>query len=142
MNDMSLHAGILPHRLHNRAPQLHDSLPRAAFGITAGAYGLMLLVYWLTFGAEAEGALMVAVSTVYVIMFFGVPWVLARLGEAMLRQRHGGHAAPKLDDFLQTGIQTWAGPMSGWSALIQVTLIPVGLAFATLGICIAVAMAR
>jgi hypothetical protein len=144
MNDMTLQPGdlTLRHRLHNRAPALHDSLPRAAFGITAGAYGLMMLAYWLTFGAHAEAAFMVAISTVYVIMYLGVPWVLARIGETMLRARHGGRAAPDLRRFLAGAIDTWAGPMSGWSAMVQVTLIPVGLAFATIGICLAIVAAR
>jgi hypothetical protein len=119
-----------------------DSLPDAAHGITAGAFGGMMLVYWLVFGAHAEAALSVAVSTVYVVMFFGTPWMLARLGESLLRQRHGGNAAPSLRDFLGGWLDTWTGPMSGWSALIQVTLIPVGLALATLGIGLAIIAAR
>jgi hypothetical protein len=129
------------------APQGHntptyDSLPYAAFGIPAGAAGAMMLAYWFTFGAYAEAAFMVAISTVYVLMFVGTPYVMARLGEQMLRDRHGGHAAPNLRDFLDGAIATWTGPMSGWSAMIQVTLIPVGLAFATIGICLAITFAR
>jgi len=134
-----LPAPLAPHG-HNLP--LYDTLPYAAFGIPVGAAGAMMLAYWLTFGAHAEAAFMVAISTVYVSMFIGTPYVMARLGEQMLRERHGGQAAPTLRDFLDGAIATWTGPMSGWSALIQVTLIPVGLAFATIGICLAIVAAR
>lgn len=119
-----------------------DSLPRGAFGIIAGAAGAMMLAYWLTFGAQAEAAFNVAISTVYVIMFVGTPYVLARIGEQMLRDRHGGNPAPSLRDFVAGRMETWTGPLSGWAALIQVTLIPVGLMVATIGICLAVVAAR
>lgn len=132
---------VAPHgHGHNRA--VYDSLPYAAFSIPAGAAGAMMLAYWLTFGAHAHAAFMVAISTVYVVMYIGTPYVMARIGEKMLRERHGGRAAPSLRDFLDGAIATWTGPMSGWSAMIQVTLIPVGLAFATIGICIVIYFAR
>lgn len=133
-------AAPLPAAGHN-AP-VYDTLPYAAFGIPVGAAGAMMLAYWLTFGAYAHAAFMVAISTVYVAMYIGTPYVMARLGETLLRERHGGRAAPTLREFLGGTIATWTGPMSGWSAMIQVTLIPVGLAFATIGICLAVSAAR
>lgn len=132
---------VAPHgHGHNRV--VYDTLPYAAFSIPVGASGAMMLAYWLTFGAYAHAAFMVAISTVYVVMYIGTPYVMARIGEKMLRDRHGGHAAPSLRDFLDGAIATWTGPMSGWSAMIQVTLIPVGLAFATIGICLAITFAR
>lgn len=144
-HDRDLH-GIatagLPHRLHNQPEHSYDTLPRGLYGITAASYGFIMLAYWLTFGAEAESGLMVAVSTAYVLMFGGVPFVMARLGEKMMRERHGGRQAPSLSDFLGGSIATFTGPMSGWSAAVQVALIPVGLAFATLAICIIIAIYR
>ena len=121
---------------------LYDTLPYAAFGIPVGSAGTILLAYWLTFGAYGHAAFMVAISTVYFAVIIGTPWVMARLGEPMLRKRHGGHAAPALHDFLRGEIATRTGPMSGWSAMIQVTLIPVGLACTTIGICLAIVAAR
>lgn len=139
-----LNGGLQPATLaqlgHNTP--VYDSLPYAAFGIPVGAAGAIMLAYWLTFGAYAHAAFMVAISTVYVVMYIGTPYVMARLGETMLRERHGGRQAPSLREFLDGAIATWTGPMSGWSAMIQVTLIPVGLAFATIGICLAVIAAR
>ncbi len=132
--------GLAAPQGHNRP--VYDSLPTAAFAIPVGATGAMMLAYWLTFGAYAEAAFMVAISTVYVVMYIGTPYAMAQLGEKLLRERHGGQAAPSLRDFLNGSIATWTGPMSGWSAMIQVTLIPVGLAFATIGICLAVIAAR
>lgn len=133
-------AGALPVTGHNTPA--FDSLPRGAFGIITGAAGAMMLAYWLTFGAQAEAAFNVAISTVYVIMYVGTPYVMARIGEPMLRARHGGNPAPTLRDFVAGRMDTWTGPLSGWAALIQVTLIPVGLMFATIGICLAVVAAR
>jgi hypothetical protein len=135
----TLQTGLAPHG-HNTPT--YDSLPYAAFSIPVGASGAMMLAYWLTFGAYAHAAFMVAISTVYVVMYIGTPYVMARIGEKMLRERHGGQAAPSLREFLDGAIATWTGPMSGWSAMIQVTLIPVGLAFATIGICLAITFAR
>ena len=132
-------AAAAPHG-HNVA--VYDTLPYAAFGIPVGAAGAMLLAYWLTFGAYAHANFMVAISTVYFVMCIGTPYVMARIGEKMLRERHGSRAAPTLRDFLDGVIATRTGPMSGWSAMIQVTLIPIGLACTTIGICLAIVAAR
>ena len=140
--DLHSEAAALPLRLHNQPSQSFDTLPRSLFGITAASYGFIMLAHWMTFGAHAETALMVAVSSAYVAMVFGIPWTMARLGEKMLRERHGGRPAPGLSDFLHGTIVTRTGPMSGWSAAVQVALIPVGLAFATLAICIIIALSR
>jgi hypothetical protein len=146
--EADLHTALQPLPGHAALPAaghnipVFDSLPRGAFGIIAGAAGAKMLAYWLTFGARAEAAFMVAISTVYVIMYVGTPYVMARIGEQMLRDRHGGKQAPTLRDFLAGRMDTWTGPLNGWAALIQVTLIPVGLMFATIGICLAVYAAR
>ncbi|HEX6958733.1 MAG TPA: hypothetical protein VF194_12170 [Ferrovibrio sp.] len=131
----------------NAAPVLlandrYDSLPVGVFGLMAAAYAMMMLIYWLTFRSHTESAMMVAISAFFVAVFFGTPWLMARQGEALTRKRHGGQAAPRLSDFLSGEIATWTGPMSGWSAVIQVLLIPVGLAFGVLGICLAIVAAR
>ncbi len=141
-HDPALHAAALPSRLHNQPVAEFDTLPRSLYGISAAAYGFIMLAYWLTFGAEAESGLMVAVSTAYVAMVAGIPWTMARLGESLLRQRHGGRPAPRLGDFLSSSISTFTGPMTGWSAAVQVALIPVGLAAATLAICVIIALNR
>ena len=144
-HDGDLHgiaAAGLPHRLHNQPEHRYDTLPRGLYGVVAASYGFIMLAYWLTFGAEAESGLMVAVSTVYVGMAFGVFWTMAQLGEKLLRERHGGRKVPSLSDFLSGTIATRTGPMSGWSAAVQVALIPVGLAVATLAICIIIALNR
>ncbi len=133
-------AALLPMRQHNIP--VYDNLPLAAYGIIAAAGGASMLAYWLTFMAQSEAAFMVAISTVYLVMYAGTPVVLARLGSGLLRARHGGQAAPALADFLRGRMETWTGSISGAAALVQVTLIPLGLAFATMGICVAVILAR
>lgn len=135
-------AGILPPRLHNYPRSVFDTLPRSLYGITAAAYVFMMLTYWLTFGARTETALMVAVSSAYIAMVIALPWTMARLGETLLRQRLGDRPVPSLSDFLSGTIATRTGPMSGWSATIQVGLIPVGMACATLVICLIIAASR
>ncbi|WP_430396921.1 hypothetical protein [Ferrovibrio sp.] len=133
-------AEMLPPRRHN-AP-VYDNLPLAAYGIVAAAGGASMLAYWLTFMAQSEAAFMVVISTVYLVMYAGTPVVLARLGSGLLRARHGGQAAPSLADFLRGRMDTWTGSITGAAALVQVTLIPLGLAVATIGICVAVILAR
>jgi hypothetical protein len=132
--------GLLPPHRHN-AP-VYDNLPLAAYGIVAAAGGASMLAYWLTFMAQSEAAFMVVISTVYLVMYAGTPVVLARLGSGLLRARHGGQAAPSLADFLRGRMDTWTGSITGAAALVQVTLIPLGLAVATIGICVAVILAR
>src|SRR5688572_22767670 len=128
-------------RLGHNAP-VHASLPHAAFGIMGAAFGATVVAYTLTFGSTAEGAIAMAVCAFYLIMYLGTPYILARIGGPELRIRHGGEAAPALRHFLRGAIETAAGRTSGWSALTQVTLVPVGMALASIGMCVAVVAAR
>jgi len=128
---------------HNSAA----NIPDIAFSdIHAGVFVLMLLAwfwllvaFWLTFGWELEGGFMVAVSTVYMAMFFGVPLAMIKVAKA-----HTPHQPDRrsFGDFLRAYVQTATGRMEGWEAAIQILLVPVGLALCISGIAFAVIAAR
>jgi hypothetical protein len=103
----------------------------------AGWVGIMT-AYWLTFGARLEGALILAVDTVFFAVFFGLPVVLMRL------RRAPAHGAEKYSfaEFLRGEIDTHTGRMSGTSALAQVAVLPVALALGTMAIGFIIATAR
>jgi hypothetical protein len=118
-----------PDRTHNRP--LATRLPFAVPAIAVAGYGGILLAFWLTFAGDATAVFAIAISTVYAVVYFGVPYLMNRMAE-----RHAGpnDRRPSLFDFLEGDLDTITGRISGWSALVQVTLIPVALAFGTLAI--------
>lgn len=118
-----------PDRAHNRPPA--TKLPFAVPVIAVAGYGGILLAFWLTFTGDATAIFAIAISTAYAVVYFGVPYLMNRMAE-----RHAGpnDRRPSLSDFLEGELDTITGRISGWSALVQVTLIPVALAFGTLAI--------
>jgi hypothetical protein len=118
-----------PDRAHNRPPA--TKLPFAVPAIAVAGYGGILLAFWLTFTGDATAIFAIAISTGYAIIYFGVPYLMNRMAE-----RHAGpnDRRPSLSDFLDGDLDTISGRISGWSALVQITLIPVALALGTLAI--------
>lgn len=123
------------------------NIPDIAFAdLHAGVFVLMLLAwawmlaaFWFTFGSQLEGGFMVAISTVYVLMYFGVPAVMIKTA-----RKHSPHLPDRrsFGDFLRGYVQTATGRMEGREALVQILLVPVGLALCISGIAVAVISAR
>jgi len=117
-----------PGRDHNLP--VATMLPLAVPGIAIAGYVGILAAFWLSFAGDTSAALAIGVSTVYGLVFFGVPYFMMRTAA-----RHGPSPdRPSLSEFLNGGFETNTGKISGWSALVQVALVPVALAFGTLAI--------
>lgn len=91
-----------------------DLAPRIGWMVLA-AYGAIL------------AAFIVAISGVYMAMFFAVPF-------AFLRNEPQGCSRPSYAHFLKTGPDTWTGRLTGPEAVIQILTIPVMIAAAISGI--------
>lgn len=121
--------GERPGRMHNRPTA--TTMPLSVPAIAVAGYGGILLAFWLTFAADGGAIFAIAIGTLYGIIYFGVPYLMNRMAA-----KYGTSNDPQssLSDFLNGDLDTIAGRISGWSALVQVTLVPIALAFGTLAI--------
>ncbi|HEY8593973.1 MAG TPA: hypothetical protein VIL84_01915 [Devosiaceae bacterium] len=110
---------------------LKNRLHGGVLATMAISYAYLLGVFWLLFYASAPGALVVAVSTFFFLMYIGTPLMLMRIG---------GHLGPatSFSEFLNGRFETATGRMSGWQVLVQVNTVPVGLALCVTGIGLAI----
>lgn len=115
-------SGLAP-RTHNLPPE--TELPGSVYLITVLCYAAILAAMWMTFSGYGVALFMVAISTVFGIVYFGLSGLLGR----MERQRHReatselGRVAD-LRQFLRGEFATSTGRVSGRQALIQIALIP------------------
>ena len=99
-------------------------MPKAAGVFMILAYAALLGAFVVTIhGARADFAIVIGLF--YVTMLFGVP-------AAMLRLEKDPSRPPALSEFLDRGIDTATGRISGAGALVQMLLVPVLLAIAVL----------
>lgn len=120
---------------HNR-PVFRDLHPGVLVVSMLGWFGFMTS-YWLTFGAQLEGALILAVDTVFFAVFFSIPLVLMHL-----RRNPSRSETSSFSEFLRGEIDTHTGRMSGISALAQVAILPVAIALGTMAMGIIIATVR
>ena len=105
------------------APAVPD-MPKAAGALMIGSYAALMGAFIVTIhGARADFAM--AIAAFYLAMFFAVPTVLLGVERSSLTR-------PRLSEFLDRGIETATGPISGAGALVQMLIVPVLLAFAIL----------
>ena len=95
-----------------------------------------LSVFWLTFWMSANALFMVAISTVYAVVFFGVPYAMSR------QVRNRPSTDKSLFIFLREPFATLNGVMSGGEALLQVVLVPLCLTAGGIAIGIIIHAAR
>ncbi len=88
-------------------------------------YAALIIIFFLTMGYGGEARFMIAISGLYVAMFVGVPRIFLAVEE-------DGSERPDLRRFLDRGIDTFTGHMSGRSALAQIFIVPALLASAIL----------
>jgi len=117
-----------------------DKLPAGAYRLIMGAYAVMLLAFWLLFVGDRESAQAVFTASLITGIGFGIPRIVSLIGSHRHHDPFGRLAEwrvprrPRLGDFLAGEMDTASGPLSGWSALIHVALIPVALACAAIAI--------
>lgn len=98
-------------------------VPGAVGWMMLAVYGAMILSFLALYTRSGVETLMVVVSTVYGLVYFGVPAIIARV--------EGRSGKVGFNDFLRNGMQTWTGHVSGREAIIHILSVPVA---ATVGI--------
>lgn len=99
-------------------------MPKAAGGLMIASYAALMGAFVVTIhGARADFAIVIGVF--YLAMFFGIP-------AAFLGMEQDGARRPGMLEFLDRGIDTATGRVSGAGALVQMLIVPVLLAFAIL----------
>lgn len=124
---------------HGRNEPVSPDLHPGVYAVALGGWVWLFGAFWLVFGGEAEGAFMLGVDTVFLATFFGVPYILKRTADRFL-DRHGHDGS--FGDFLSRDVETLTGRLGGWSALIQVIVVPFALALGMTAIGFIVAAAR
>lgn len=106
--------------------------------IVAGAYVAMIAVFWLAFVGPSEAFQAMAVVTLVLAFFLGLPSLLAHAGRRFL-ERGGRIEEPRhpLRDFMTGRFETFTERIPGYEAAVQVATVPVCLLLAAIGISIA-----
>jgi hypothetical protein len=111
-------------------------LPPCVHGLTLGVWAVFFLVLWVTFWSSGNALFMIAVSTTYGAVFFGVPAIMAR----MHPERPRAHST--VIQFLRGRFTTLYGPVSGADALVQILIVPVAITVGAIAIGIIISLAR
>jgi hypothetical protein len=127
-------------------PQVHTAqdpshghlcdLPPCIHGLTLGVWAAFFLVLWVTFWSSGNALFMIAVSTAYGAMFFGVPAVMGRMHPGRPRT----HSA--LVRFLEGRFDTLYGPVKGIDAVLQIIIVPAAITLGAVAIGIIISLAR
>lgn len=96
-------------------------MPVAVHKLALACWAAFLAVFWITFGISGNAEFMVAISTVYAIVFFSVPAILTSMFPAEKREHRD------LPAFLNGRFDTLYGPIGGFDALVQVIIVPLAL---------------
>lgn len=105
------------------APAVPD-MPKAAGAFMIAAYAALIAAFAVTIhGGRAEFAIFI--GAFYLAMFFAIPAVFIGV-------ERDSASRPDLLEFLNRGIDTATGRISGSGALVQMLIVPVLLAFAVL----------
>lgn len=105
------------------APAASD-VPIAAGLFMVGSYAAIMGAFAVTIhGAHADFAILI--GAFYLVMFFAVPTVMLRIESRDDRR-------PSLGEFVDNGMATAGGHISGAGALTQMLIVPVLLVFAIL----------
>jgi hypothetical protein len=134
---MSQHASPSTHQLPAKLSDLDKTPPRsghvttrvhpAVFQVGLGAAIWFVSVSWLYFAWGSHVDLDLAVATGFFIMFFTL-FLIAAAG--IIKDPRWFQKRVSFRKFLRSDVPTYTGKMRGKDALIEITLIPVSLAFA------------
>ena len=102
-------------------------VPASVGLLLAGSYAALIGACLLTLGGSAEALFAIVVSGLYVLIYCAVPWLFFRVEADPARR-------PTLGAFLDRGMDTATGHLSGRAALVQMLIVPVLLVFCLLAI--------
>ena len=103
----------------------NDGLLDTAMPIMIAAYGVALAIATYTFWHSGYTLLSIAICAVYVVMFFGVPIVVARI-----RNRHDGRWRSDATEAADDRVAIFTGSIGRSEALLQMVIVPLIVAFA------------
>lgn len=102
-------------------------LPVAAGAFMAVAYAALLAAFPLLIAHDGSSFFAIVIAAFYLAMFFAIPVVFFKVENDTTRR-------PELSEFLEMGMQTATGHISGKGALVQMLVVPVLLTFGVLAI--------
>lgn len=111
-----------------RAPVATPAVPDmpAALGrMIVGVYAVLIGVFFATMARSPMALFSIVIAAFYVCILFAVPRIMLRLENDPSRR-------PSFSQFLERGIVTGTGQMTGGSALAQIFVVPVCLVFGLL----------
>lgn len=120
--DVTAIATISPNPQPERAV---PDVPASVGMMLVGVYVTIIALFALTIANAGEGPFMIVVDLAFLAAFFSVPALFFKTERDPARR-------PSLLRFLDEGMQTYTGPVSGAGALVQMFVVPVLLAFAVL----------
>src|SRR5690606_21282399 len=103
----------------------------SVFGMMMGLYAYIMIVLWSLFGAHADGAIVLSVSTAFFVVYAASPLLIIKFG-------HFYAGARSFGNFLRGRVDTYTGEMTGMAALVQILTIPAGLALGITGVALIV----
>lgn len=126
-------APLAPAARPDSSPKLGEAacedVPRAIGHMIVVSYAAILVAFGLAFSGASDVLFTIGVCAVYLAAYLGAPWVMFRV-----EARHRPHGDRRLADFLENGLETWTGHVSGSAALAQILTIPIALTLAVCGI--------
>jgi hypothetical protein len=112
-----LPAGLAGQTAFQSAAAVPD-VPKAVGKMIITAFVALLTTFAVTLTGSRESLFAIAICAVFLFMFFAVPTLF-------LRTEPGRGPQPDLDSFMDKGMMTYTGPVSGRDALIQMLIVPV-----------------
>lgn len=101
-------------------------LPREVGLMILGSYGAIMAAFLALFMRSEDAAMMVVISTLYVVIYLTVP--------AIFLKTEGRSGRRSMAAFMADGIETWTGHVGGRAALVQILSIPLTIALAVTAI--------
>ena len=131
-NDWPASAAIAEMELgRNIGPEIAaPDLPPAVGWLIAGAYAALIGVLAATMARNAESAFVISIAALFLAVFLSVPRIFLAMEPETKRR-------PTMSAFLERGIDTATGHLSGGGALVQMLVVPVLLTLGVLVIGIA-----
>lgn len=110
-----------------RATTAVPDMPAAAGVFIVAAYVGLMAAFAVTLGHDGKTGFVLLIAGFFVAMFFGIPLTFLRTEKDSSRR-------PSLMVFLENGIDTATGRISGSGALVQMLIVPLLLVLAILAI--------
>lgn len=102
-----------------------DGLLATTGPIMIANMGVAMCIMALTFLASGEAMFAIVISSGYVVMFFGLPFLMTRL-----RDRHDERWTRDVPEKMHHTVSVFTGTIGRREAITQMLVVPIGLTFA------------